>query len=268
MSDQTTSGSPAPAGERGGRLGRFRSKGTPNTDRAPSGPARRGVDGLTGLPSRDVLHEWLNAAIMASRPTSSHCILVFVDLDSLRDVNDSFGPDAGDAILAEAATRLQDLGARALRYGGAEFALVYQGIDSMTAPDDLAGTILDRVTAPYDIAGGRDPVTVACHLGLAVGGDFTAPDNGAQASAYTRDGGRTWIGGGDLGGYRSGVDFISGSPRTAIAVGTSGTDVTYDGGRSWTAVEADGQGFDSVQCRPGGDCWASGADGRVGRLHR
>jgi photosystem II stability/assembly factor-like uncharacterized protein len=104
--------------------------------------------------------------------------------------------------------------------------------------------------------------------GLAVGGDYTAPDNGAHASAYTRKGGRTWTGGGDLGGYRSGVDFVSGSPRTAIAVGTSGSDVTYDGGRSWTPVEADGQGFDSVQCLPGGGCWASGADGRVGRLHR
>ena len=104
--------------------------------------------------------------------------------------------------------------------------------------------------------------------GLAVGGDYTAPDNGAHASAYTRSGGRTWTGGGDLGGYRSGVDFVSGSPRTAIAVGTSGSDVTYDGGRSWTPVEADGQGFDSVQCLPGGGCWASGADGRVGRLHR
>ena len=104
--------------------------------------------------------------------------------------------------------------------------------------------------------------------GLAVGGDYTLPTNGARASAYTDDGGNTWTGGGDLGGYRSGVDFVSGSPRTAIAVGTSGTDATYDDGRSWTAVAADGQGFDSVQCLPSGGCWASGADGRVGRLQQ
>ena len=104
--------------------------------------------------------------------------------------------------------------------------------------------------------------------GLAVGGDYTLPDSGASASAYTRDGGRTWVAGGDLGGYRSGVDWVSGARRTAIAVGTSGSDVTYDGGRTWTAVTSGGDGFDSVQCVPGGVCWASGADGRVGRLRR
>ena len=101
-----------------------------------------------------------------------------------------------------------------------------------------------------------------------MGGDYTEPDTGAKASAYTRNGGRTWIPGGDLGGYRSGVDWVSGAPGTAIAVGTSGSDVTYDGGRTWTAVTSGGDGFDSVQCLPGGVCWASGALGRVGRLRR
>ena len=41
----------------------------------------------------------------------------------------------------------------------------------MTAPDELAHAVLDRVTAPYAIAGGATQVTVACHLGLAIGGD-------------------------------------------------------------------------------------------------
>ena len=127
-------------------------------------------------------------------------------------------------------------------------------------------TVVDSPIPPVTDAGGtfglafRNP-----QQGLAVGGDYTAADNGALASAYTRDRGRTWTSGGDLGGYRSGVDFVSGSPRTAIAVGTSGSDVTYDGGRTWTTF---GDGFDSVQCLPGGVCWASGADGRVGRLRR
>jgi photosystem II stability/assembly factor-like uncharacterized protein len=104
--------------------------------------------------------------------------------------------------------------------------------------------------------------------GLAVGGDYTAPENGVKASAYTRDGGRTWTSGGDLGGYRSGVAWVSGARRTVIAVGTSGSDVSYDGGRTWTAFGTDQGGFDSVQCVPGGTCWASGADGRVGLLRR
>ena len=104
--------------------------------------------------------------------------------------------------------------------------------------------------------------------GLAVGGDYTQPDQGAQASAYTRTGGRTWSSGGDLGGYRSGVAWVARTWGTAIAVGTSGSDVTYDGGRHWTAFGTDQGGFDSVQCLPRGTCWASGADGRVGVLRR
>ena len=169
MSEQSTPAGPAGTTERGGRLGRFRSKGATVPSGAPA--PSRGTDAVTGLPTREVLHEWLHAAILASRPTSSRSILVFVDLDSLRDVNDSFGPDAGDSLLAQVPGRLADLGARVLRYGGAELAIVFQGVDSMTAPDEIAHAILDRVTAPYEVLGGRAPITVGCHLGLAIGGD-------------------------------------------------------------------------------------------------
>lgn len=101
--------------------------------------------------------------------------------------------------------------------------------------------------------------------GLAVGGDFTKPNKGKDASAYTTDGGRSWHLGGAPGGYRSAVDWVAGSSKVAIAVGTSGSDVTRDAGRSWTHF---GRGYDSVQCVKGGVCWSSGSHGRVGRLHR
>lgn len=101
--------------------------------------------------------------------------------------------------------------------------------------------------------------------GVAVGGDYLAPENGADASGFTRDG-VSWIGGGDLGGYRSGTDFVSGTRSTVLAVGPSGSDVSHDGGRSWTTFSD--TGFDSVVCTPGGGCWASGSAGRVARLDR
>ena len=61
---------------------------------------------------------------------------------------------------------------------------------------------------------------------LAVGGDFTAPDNGVDMSAYSHDRGRSWTNGGDLGGYRSGVDWLSRTRATAVAVGPTGSDIT------------------------------------------
>jgi photosystem II stability/assembly factor-like uncharacterized protein len=98
--------------------------------------------------------------------------------------------------------------------------------------------------------------------GAMVGGDFEAPGNGADASGFTRDG-DTWHPGGDLSGYRSGVDWVSGSRATLIAVGPTGSDVSYDGARSWRAF--DDAPYDAVDCVPR-TCWASGPDGAVARL--
>ena len=100
--------------------------------------------------------------------------------------------------------------------------------------------------------------------GIAVGGDFTAPDNGVDMSGWTRNGGRTWIGGGDLSGYRSGVDFVSRWLSIAVAVGPNGSDVTLDGGRHW--YRFDDSDFDAVMCTPDLSCWASGPVGAVARL--
>jgi photosystem II stability/assembly factor-like uncharacterized protein len=118
-------------------------------------------------------------------------------------------------------------------------------------------------TIPAGKAGGTFGLSFRNRMhGLAVGGDFTKPKKGANDSAYTTNGGRSWHNGGDLGGYRSGVDWLS--ARVAVAVGTSGSDITRNGGRTWTTFA---KGFDSVQCVHGG-CWSSGAHGRVGRLAR
>jgi photosystem II stability/assembly factor-like uncharacterized protein len=101
--------------------------------------------------------------------------------------------------------------------------------------------------------------------GVMVGGDFTAPDNGVDASGFTRDGGRTWIGGGDLSGYRSGVDWVSGERATLIAVGPTGSDVSFDRARSWRAFDT--AAYDAVDCVRG-TCWASGPAGAVAVLAR
>ncbi len=100
--------------------------------------------------------------------------------------------------------------------------------------------------------------------GVMVGGDFTAPANGVDASGYTYDGGARWLGGGDLSGYRSGVDWVSGEHATLIAVGPTGSDITYDGARHWTAFDA--ADYDAVDCVPG-TCWASGPAGAVAVLY-
>jgi photosystem II stability/assembly factor-like uncharacterized protein len=101
--------------------------------------------------------------------------------------------------------------------------------------------------------------------GVMVGGDFLAPENGVDASGFTSRGGRSWTGGGDLSGYRSGVDWVSGERATLIAVGPTGSDVTFDGARSWKAFDT--AAYDAVDCVHG-TCWASGPAGAVAVLAR
>lgn len=103
--------------------------------------------------------------------------------------------------------------------------------------------------------------------GIAVGGDYTAPNNLARTAALTADGGRTWrlVPGHPLSGYRSAVAYQPGSRgRVLVAVGPNGTDASYDGGANWTRLSD--QGFNALAFAPDGSAWGVGAGGRIARL--
>ena len=114
---------------------------------------------------------------------------------------------------------------------------------------------------PASAAGGVFSLAFRRGVGIAVGGDFEHPNRGDDASAYTHSRGRHWKNGGDLSGYRSGVDWRA--EDVAIAVGPSGSDVTRDGGRHWSRFSR--LALDAVQCVRGA-CWGSGPEGVVVRL--
>jgi photosystem II stability/assembly factor-like uncharacterized protein len=95
---------------------------------------------------------------------------------------------------------------------------------------------------------------------IAVGGDYTTPAAAPDGAAYKN--GRTWTVARKVpGAYRSGAAWLSHS--TALTVGPTGSDLSYDGGRTWTAFDTGS--FDAVACA-GGACWASGEQGRVAKL--
>ena len=101
--------------------------------------------------------------------------------------------------------------------------------------------------------------------GLAVGGDFAVPIPAPDHLALTHDGGRAW----NLvtrapNEYRSGAHWVN--DRSAIVVGPTGSDATFDRGRSWEGF--DEGSFDTVDCVKHEACWASGELGRVAFLTR
>lgn len=101
--------------------------------------------------------------------------------------------------------------------------------------------------------------------GLAVGGDLLTPAASPDMMALTRDSGRNWsLVADNPNQYRSGAHWVN--DRSAIAVGPTGSDATFDRGLTWDRFD-DGS-FDTVDCVKGGACWASGEQGRVAYLVR
>lgn len=98
--------------------------------------------------------------------------------------------------------------------------------------------------------------------GIAVGGDFQTPATAPDGSAYLA--GHRWTVSKTVPGeYRSGAAWIGRGPA-ALTVGPTGSDVSWDGGRTWKPFDTGS--FDAVSCTHDGACWASGEQGRVARL--
>jgi len=104
---------------------------------------------------------------------------------------------------------------------------------------------------------------IDANRGVIVGGDYRKPNDAGDNVAVTADGGRNWklSAGRQPAGFRSGAVFVA--PLTIIAVGTSGSDVSTDGGTSWTPL--DSENYNSVATR-NGVVWAVGPQGRIAKL--
>ena len=104
--------------------------------------------------------------------------------------------------------------------------------------------------------------------GIIVGGDYKKPNEAKDSVAATTDGGRTWklIARTYPAGYRSAVAYVPGARvPTLVAVGSSGSDYSADGGINWTSL--DKENYNSVSfaatARAG---WAAGPSGRIAKF--
>jgi photosystem II stability/assembly factor-like uncharacterized protein len=128
-------------------------------------------------------------------------------------------------------------------------------------------TVADTPVAGGAAAGVFSVAFRDARRGVLLGGDYTAPTGTVDNAAWTADGGATWSKPTrNPSGYRSGADWVAGTRATVLAVGPTGSDVSTDGGRSWTPF--DWGSFDSVECTNDGACWAAGEHGRVATLQR
>ena len=129
-------------------------------------------DAMTGLPNRAGLQNHLDGALRAARAAGLRVGVAFVDMDKLKQINDTLGHEAGDMALVDLARQLrrqvrgEDMVAR---IGGDEFVIVLSDVATRA---DIAA-ILDRVV--------RAPAAAACSIGVSV-----FPDDGADARTLIR----------------------------------------------------------------------------------
>ncbi len=129
---------------------------------------RAQTDPLTGVLNRRSLIERLDAACLRARARGLPIALLFIDLDHFKQINDSFGHQAGDACLRaiidpiHAELRQSDVIGR---YGGEEFVVILSSADAAAAIP-IAQRILERVAA-VNVAGFGQPIRLTCSIGVA-----------------------------------------------------------------------------------------------------
>lgn len=131
-------------------------------------------DGLTDLPNRPAFNEALSAAVADARDRGSRFVMLFVDLDHFRLINDSLGHAAGDELLLQTAMRLRacvHAGDFVARLGGDEFALLCKDPTELHDVAGLASRVLQATSRPVALLGHQRRVSAS--VGVAV-----YPDDG------------------------------------------------------------------------------------------
>ncbi len=129
-----------------------------------------GIDELTGLPGRAVLDDRLRVALAHAARDGRTVALILADVDSMKDVNDSFGHAVGDDVLREVSRRM----ARALRsgdtvsrVGGDEFVVLVDGLDEAATIWQVAERLRNAICGdPVEVA--AYAISLAASFGLAV----------------------------------------------------------------------------------------------------
>ncbi|GAA0786556.1 putative bifunctional diguanylate cyclase/phosphodiesterase [Roseibium denhamense] len=127
-------------------------------------------DLLTGLPNRRLLIDRLNQTIQRNRQLDDISALMVLDVDRFKTVNETYGPKAGDAVIAKVAKRLTAaLGPdqTVARMGGDEFAIILSNLNDSWHIETVAKDVLQAVAEPIAIEG-LSPMVVSISIGITI----------------------------------------------------------------------------------------------------
>ncbi|WP_077047312.1 EAL domain-containing protein [Pseudomonas sp. KK4] len=165
--------------------GGFRGTATDVTDEVE---ARRRIeflsqhDALTGLPNRTRLQEFLDGKLKASPTIEQPLVMLSLDLDRFKPVNDLLGHAAGDLVLNQVSNRLAECirhGDLVARVGGDEFVLILTDVNSQEEVEALCRRLIESIERPIEVD--EQEVFVSTSIGIAM-----APNDACEAAELLR----------------------------------------------------------------------------------
>ncbi|MGI8505466.1 MAG: putative bifunctional diguanylate cyclase/phosphodiesterase [Solirubrobacteraceae bacterium] len=148
-------------------------------------------DPLTALPNRALFIDRLTVALDRSRRTGAPVAVLFLDVDSFKQINDSMGHSAGDLLLTVLADRFTEM-LRPMdtvaRFGGDEFTFLFEELQSEREAVLIASRISESAARPLHLGDGDGEARVAVSIGIAIVTDPSiAPESAirdADAAMY------------------------------------------------------------------------------------
>lgn len=124
-------------------------------------------DCLTGLPNRRLLQDRVQQACAAAARSRRRIVLMYLDLDNFKPVNDNYGHHAGDAVLCDVARRLHHCVRRSdtvARVSGDEFVLVLEELTDVVEAEAVADKVLTIFARPIVV--GEHAFVLGCSIGM------------------------------------------------------------------------------------------------------
>lgn len=141
-------------------------------------------DSLTGLPNRRMFNEDLTNLLETSRTEESNTVVMFLDLDRFKYINDTLGHDVGDHLLIEVSRRIEILlkkrhqSAKIYRLGGDEFTILLPNYNAKDS-EFFAKELLEQFTSGFLI--GESEYFISPSIGISV-----FPDDGNDANTLIK----------------------------------------------------------------------------------
>jgi diguanylate cyclase (GGDEF)-like protein len=126
-------------------------------------------DSLTGLPNRILFLERLEHALQVAVRGQKLVVLMFIDLDRFKQVNDNLGHEAGDQLLRQVASRFNGcirVGDTVARISGDEFTIILENLLNIELATVIAQRVVNEMGQPFRL--GDHEVFVTCSIGLSI----------------------------------------------------------------------------------------------------